>query len=312
MAPEGSKGQRPDQEPHRSRQGQPVALSVAQDLEKRRRRAALRRLIRNQSVIVGLVITVTLAILSVGAPLFTDVDPTDLNVRKILKPPDAESLFGTDDYGRDLFSRVLYGSRVTFAVGLEVAILTTVAGLFLGTLAGFYRQFDNVIMRFLDILMSFPALLMAIGVVAILGPQLFNIVIALVIPLTPRGARVVRASILELRETEFVVAARSVGAGDLRIMLRHLLPNCMAPLLVQQTYTLALAMLSESGLSFLGVGLPPDVPSLGTTLSVARTYLRSAPWMSFYPGVFISLLVLGFNVLGDGLRDVLDPRMAGK
>jgi peptide/nickel transport system permease protein len=257
-----------------------------------------------------LFITLALAILSAGAPLFTDVDPTDMTLTRILEPPSAEHPFGTDDFGRDLFSRVLYGSRVTFQVGIEVALATTVAGLLLGSLAGFYPRLDNIIMRVMDVFQAFPAILLALGIVAILGPKLSNIIIALIFPYTPRTARVVRGSILELKELDFIDAARCVGARDFRIVAAHLIPNSLAPLLVQQTYILAIAILAEGALNFLGVGLPPEVATLGGTLADARVHLRTAPWMSLYPGLFISLLVLGFNLLGDGLRDVLDPRMS--
>jgi peptide/nickel transport system permease protein len=272
----------------------------------------VRRGARNRSVQIGLLVTLFLAVLSVGAPLFTPLDPTDMNVRMILKPPSPENRFGTDDFGRDLFTRVLYGSRVSFRVGIEVAAITTVLGLLLGSLAGYYPQLDNIIMRVMDIFQAFPEILLALGIVAILGPELRNIVIALVFPFTPRTARVVRGSILALKEQEFIEAARCVGSRDLRIILTHLLPNCLAPVLVQQTYILAIAILAESGLNFLGVGLPPNVATLGGSLADARIHLRTSPWMSLYPGLFISALVLGFNLLGDGLRDVLDPRMADR
>jgi len=268
----------------------------------------MRRVRQSRSVQVGALLIFALAVLSVGAPLFTDLDPTDMDAHQISKPPTTGHPLGFDHMGRDLLSRVLYGSRVTFAVGLEVAALTTITGIILGTLAGYFARLDNWIMRSLDILMAFPTLLLAMAILAVLGPQFVNLIIALVFPLTPRAARVLRASILEQREMDYFVAARAVGVGDLRIIIRHLLPNCLAPLLVQQTYTLAVAMLYESGLSFLGIGLPPTVPTLGSTLNGARPWLRAAPWMSIYPGVFITFMVLGFNMLGDGLRDVLDPR----
>lgn len=283
-------------------------VSSSGDLEKKRRRMFARRVRQSLSVQVGALLILALAVLSIGAPLFTGLDPTDIDAYQISKPPSAGHPFGHDHMGRDLLSRVLYGSRVTFAVGLEVAALTTVTGVILGTLAGYFPRLDNPIMRFLDILMAFPSLLLAMAILAVLGPQFSNLVIALVIPLTPRAARVLRASVLEQREMDYFVAARAVGVGDLRIILRHLLPNCMAPLLVQQTYILAVAMLNESALSFLGIGLPPSIPTLGSILNGARPWLRAAPWMSLYPGLFITFMVLGFNILGDGLRDVLDPR----
>jgi len=269
----------------------------------------LYRFVRNVPGMAGLVLVFIIVVLSLGAPLFTDVDPTSMDTSVIMRPPGPGHPFGTDDLGRDVFSRVLYGGRISILVGLIVAGSTTLTGIIFGVLAGFYTRLDNSIMRAMDIVMAFPAILLALGVVAILGPQLINIVIALVIPYTPRSARVVRGMILQLKEMDFVDAARSLGAKDLRIMLRHLLPNSLAPLMVQQTYVLALSILAEAALTFLGVGVPPDVPTLGGIISDARVNLRYAPWLSLFPGLAISALVLGFNLLGDGLRDVLDPRM---
>lgn len=288
-----------------------VASGEPTELERhaRSRRLILHRFGRNRTAQLGLVITVGLIILAAGAPLFTQADPTDMNSMLILKPPGGGHPFGTDDFGRDVFSRVLYGGRISILVGVAVAGVTTLTGVTLGALAGFYRRLDNLVMRGVDILMAFPEILLALGVVAILGPQLANVIIALIIPFTARPARVVRGAFLALKEQEFVEAARTVGARDLRIITHHLLPNSWAPLIVQQTYILAVAILAESALSFLGVGVPPEVPTLGGILSDSRVHLRNAPWMSLFPGAFISLLVLGFNLLGDGLRDILDPRM---
>ena len=285
------------------------AESREPSLRGRPRRLILRRLRRSGAAKLGLVITVGLVVLAAGAPLFTRADPTDMDSMSILKPPSRAHPLGTDDFGRDVFSRVLYGGRISILVGVVVAGVTTLTGVMFGALAAFYRRLDNLIMRGMDILMAFPEILLALGVVAILGPQVVNIMIALIIPFTPRPARVVRGVILALKQQEFVEAARTVGARDLRIITHHLLPNSLAPLLVQQTYILAIAILAESALNFLGVGVPPEVPTLGGILSDSRVHLRNAPWMSLFPGTFITLLVLGFNLLGDGLRDVLDPRM---
>jgi peptide/nickel transport system permease protein len=275
----------------------------------RSRRSWLRTLARSRSAMIGLVIVTILALASLAAPLLTDADPNTMESRSILTGPSSEHPFGTDDFGRDVMSRVLYGGRLSIAVGVLVAGITSVTGLILGTLAGYYRRLDNPIMRVMDILMAFPSILLAIGVMAILGPRFINIVIALAIPYTPVTARVVRGEILQLRERDFAEAARAVGMSDARIMVRHLIPNSMAPILVQQTFVLALAILAESGLNFLGVGVPPSVPTLGSILADARTFLRDAYWMALFPGLFISLLVLGFNIMGDGLRDILDPHM---
>ena len=269
----------------------------------------LYRLSRSRSGQFGLLLTLILIVLSVGAPIFTSVDPTSMDYAAILRAPDAAHPMGTDDFGRDLFSRVLYGARISILVGLVVSIATTLTGVVIGSIAGYYQRLDNPIMRVMDILMAFPSILLALGIVAILGPQLINIIIALIVPYTPLSARVVRGEILALKRQEFVEAARCLGGRDTRIIFRHLLPNTLAPLMVQQTAIIAFAILAESGLNFLGVGVPPEVPTLGAILSEARVHLRNAPWISIYPGFFISALVLGFNLLGDGLRDILDPRM---
>jgi peptide/nickel transport system permease protein len=270
---------------------------------------AVRRFSHNITGMVGLVLVVIVVFMSFGAPIFTDVDPKSIDTKVILRPPGPGHPFGTDSLGRDVFSRVLFGSRISILVGLSVAAITTITGLFFGLLAGYYPRLDNPIMRTMDIVMAFPTILLALGIVAILGPQLINIVIALIIPYTPTTARLARGLVLQLKEEEFITAAKSLGVSNFSIVVRHLLPNCISVVIVRQTYILATAILAEAALTFLGVGVPPDVATLGGILSTARSQLRSAPWLSLFPGLTISLLVLGFNLLGDGLRDVLDPRM---
>ena len=243
-----------------------------------------------------------------AGPLLLRVDPTDMDYSAILQPPSALHRFGTDDFGRDLLARVMYGAQTSIVIGLVASLSTGLLGLILGSLAGYYPRLDNPIMRLMDIVMAFPSILLALGIVAILGPQLLNIMLAIIIPFTPRTARLVRGAFLSLKHSEYVQAARCVGARDVRIILRHLLPNCISLLLVQQSYILALAILVEASLNFLGVGVPPEVATLGGSISDARPHLRVAPWMSLYPGLLISMLVLGFNLLGDGLRDTLDPK----
>lgn len=288
---------------------QPVVPLAERPVERSLFSQTARRLFRSVPGMVGLVLIIIMLILSIGAPLFTDVDPATMDTNAILQAPSEVHRFGTDELGRDVFSRVLYGGRISIFVGVVVSGTVAITGVTLGVLSGFYRRLDSPIMRVMDMVMAFPAILLALGVVAILGPQLSNIIIALVIPYTPTTARVVRSSMLQLKEMDFILGARSIGAGDGRIMRRHLLPNSMAPLLVQLTYILALAILAEAALTFLGVGVPPDVPTLGGIIADARVHLRFAPWLSFYPGVAISALVLGFNLLGDAMRDALDPRM---
>lgn len=273
------------------------------------RLAVLGRVGQNRPAGAGLLVLGLLIALALAAPLLATVDPNAMDTGAILQSPSWEHPFGTDDFGRDIFSRVLHGIRISLLVGVTVATATGVLGVTIGALAGYYSRVDNIVMRVMDIFMALPAILLAIGVMAILGPNLMNIIIALIIPYAPRSARVVRAEVLMLREQEFIIAARSLGMSDLRILARHLIPNSLAPLLIQQTYILALSILAESGLNFLGVGVPPEVPTLGGILSDSRTYLQTAPWMSLFPGLTIALLVLGVNLLGDGMRDVLDPRM---
>ena len=289
--------------------GRALELDVAELARRHPWMQTVRRFLRNVTGMVGLLLVLVVAVASLGAPLFTSTDPASMDTSIILQAPSSAHPFGADDLGRDVFSRVLYGGRISILVGVSVALATTVGGVLFGVLSGFYPRLDNPIMRVMDIVMAFPAILLALGIVAILGPQLTNIIIALSIPYTPRSARVVRSMILQLKHKEFVEAARSIGVHNWRIILRHLLPNFLAPLMVQQTYVLAIAILEEAELTFLGVGVPPSVPTLGGIISDARTQLRVAPWLPLYPGLTISALVLGFNLLGDGLRDVLDPRM---
>ncbi|MCO5221355.1 MAG: ABC transporter permease [Thermomicrobiales bacterium] len=278
----------------------------------RKRTSTFRLLIRSRSAQIGLAIVLILAVLGLLAPVIAPYGPNTMTYTAILVAPSSEHLFGTDDFGRDIFSRSLYGIRISLLVGITVMLISGLIGLGIGLVAGFYSRLDSPIMRAMDVLMAFPGILLAIGIMAVLGPSLLNIIVALAISYIPRTARVVRGQVLSLREQEFVMAARALGASDWQLLLRYLAPNTMAPLLIQQTFVLALAVIAESGLNFLGVGVPPDVPTLGSMLSESRTFLRSAPWVSIFPGLMISMMVLAFNLLGDGLRDVLDPRSRDK
>lgn len=272
----------------------------------------VRRFRRNVPGVVGLIMVAAVVLLCYGAPLVAELDPLSMDTSAILETPSLEHPFGTDQVGRDAFSRAVRGGRTSILVGVLVTAVTTVVGVGLGLVAAYYRRVDDVLMRFLDIVMAFPTVLLALAIVAILRPQLTNVVIALVIPYTPRLARVVRGEVLQLKEMDFVMATRALGARDLRIIARHLLPNAFPIVIVRQTYIMATAILAEAALTFLGVGVPPETPTLGGIISEARSHLRYAPWLPLYPGVIISTLVLGFNLLGDGLRDVLDPRMKGR
>lgn len=272
-------------------------------------RALMRRMLGNKSFALGGAIFLAICVATVLAPLITSTDPNALSMRNRFKPPGAEFLLGTDNLGRDMLSRVLYGAQLSLSIGIAVVALNAVFGVLLGALAGFYRRLDDVLMRIADALMAFPAVLLAIGIAAALGASPLTAIVALAVVYIPRTARVVRASILVIRELDYVQAARAAGARDGRILWHHILPNCMAPLIVQLSFVFAYAILSEAVLSFLGLGAPPTVPSWGVLIAEGRAYMREAAWLTVVPGVAIALTVLGLNLLGDGLRDVLDPRM---
>jgi peptide/nickel transport system permease protein len=267
------------------------------------------RFSRNLSGLVGLILVLIVIVSALAAPLLTQADPNDTDVRNAYAPASRDHPFGTDNLGRDVFSRVLYGARVSVGIGLAIVAITTLTGPTIGFLAGYFSRLDGPLMRLIDMLNAIPAILLALAIVAILGPQLINIVIAVSIVLTTATARVVRSVVLQLKEMEFVQAARAIGASDGRIIKRHLLPNTMPPLIVQQSLVLAMAILAEASLTFLGLGGAVETPTLGYLIAESRNNLQAHPMLSVYPGAAIFLFVLGANLLGDGLRDVLDPRM---
>jgi len=248
-------------------------------------------------------------VLTVLAPWIAPTDPNRMAVRLRFQEPSLAFPLGTDNLGRSMLSRVLYGARLSLAIGFGVVVLNGILGVLLGALAGYFERLDGPLMRLSDALMAFPSVLLAIGIAAALGPSGATAIIALSVVYIPRTARILRASVLVVRELEFVQAARASGAGHWRIIRRHILPNCMAPLIVQLSFVFAYAILSEAVLSFLGLGAPPTVPSWGVLISEGRSYIREAPWLTIVPGFAIAVTVLGLNLLGDGLRDVLDPRL---
>ena len=262
-------------------------------------------------IVVGLVLTLAMVIMALAAPLIATQDPYQTDVRNRFEPPGSAHYLGTDEYGRDVFSRAVYGARVSMFVGIGVVFISTVSGTIVGLFSGYYRRLDNVLMRLMDALMSFPSILLAIAILAAIGPRTTNVIVALSVVYAPRTARVVRGSVLSVREEVYVESARAVGLGDLRIIFRYILPNVMAPLIVQATFILALTIIAEAGLSYIGAGTPPPTPSWGNILADGRPHMYRAPWMTIFPGVFIMISVLGLNIVGDGLRDVLDPRLKG-
>ena len=268
-----------------------------------------RRLAGHRLFVTGAVIIVFMVVLAIFADFVQLLPPEKMQVRLRFLRPDFAFPLGTDNYGRDIWSRLAHGARLSIAIGFAVALVTGIAGTTIGVFAGFFRRLDGPLMRFMDALMAFPAILLALAIAAALGPSASNAVIALSIVYTPRTARVVRSTVLVVREMDYVEAARACGARDLWIIWRHVLPNSMAPLLVQLTFIFAYAILAEAILSFLGVGPPPPAPTWGNMIAEGKDYLREAPHLALFPGMAVALTCLGLNMLGDGLRDVLDPRL---
>jgi len=265
---------------------------------------------RHPTALGGIVLLALLVGAGLFAPLLATVDPSAVAPIKRLRPPDADFWFGTDPLGRDLYSRVLYGARVSLFVGFMVALLSTAIGLLIGLLAGFNRAADAVLMRVMDGLMSIPPILLAIALMALTRASMGNVILAITIAEVPRVTRLVRSVVLVLKDQPFVDAARAAGSRGWQIVVRHILPNCLAPLIVQATYIGASAIIIEAILSFLGAGMPPNVPSWGNVIAEGRTLFQVAPYIVIVPGIFLSLTVLAINLIGDGLRDALDPRLA--
>ena len=272
-------------------------------------RQVVRRLWRNRLAMTGFLLLFLVVVAAVFAGALSAHDPLTMTVSDRMKPPSLHHMMGTDNFGRDIFSRVLHGARLSLEVGGAVMVLTVATGVLFGLLSGYFPRLDGPIMRVMDAMMAFPAILFGIAIMAVLGPKTFNVVIALSVVYAPRTVRIVRASVLANRQLDYVEAVRAQAAGHIRILFRHILPNCLSPLVVQATFNFAYAVLAEASLSFVGAGAPPPTPSWGNILSEGRIYMQNAPWITIFPGVAIALTVLGLNLAGDGLRDVLDPRM---
>ena len=289
----------------------PQALMADAVLSEREQPGILSIMLKNRSILWGGILLAFFVLVAFIGPFFTK-DPVALNPIMRLKPPSGEVLFGSDYLGRDVFARVIYGARISLVVGIAVALVAVAIGLFLGLVAGYLRTFDAIIMRVMDGLMAIPAILLAIALISLSGATLTTVVIAIVIPEIPRVVRLVRAVVLTVREEPYVEAAIAAGTRLPLILSRHILPNTIAPLIVQATYVCASAMLTEAILGFLGAGIPPEIPSWGNIMSEGRTYFQISPWIIFFPGVALALTVLAVNIVGDGLRDTLDPRIARK
>ena len=282
------------------------------------------RLLKHPSVVIGGVLIALIISLVPAAPFLTSLDPTDISPRNRNKPPgymtvhkddegskyEVKAVMGTDKLGRDVYARVIYGARVSLMVGVSVAVIAVSVGLFIGLFAGYFRLVDAIVMRVMDGLMAIPAILLAIALVSLSGASLFTVIVAIVIPEIPRVVRLVRSIVLSIREEPYVEAAISVGTPTVKILYRHVLPNTVAPLIVQGTFICGSAILLEAILSFLGVGVPPEIPTWGNIMAQGRDLFQIFPHSIFYPGIFLTLTVLAINMLGDGLRDTIDPRMS--
>ncbi len=269
-----------------------------------------RRLKRNRMAMFGFAVILIIVLTAIFADVIAPYSFREQNLRRIAESPSMDHLLGTDELGRDIFSRIIYGTRISLQVGFVAVSISVIAGGFLGALAGYYgNKLDNVIMRFMDILLAIPSILLAIAIVSAFGGGLVNVMIAVGISSIPVYARIVKASVMSIKEQEFIEAARAVGARDLRIIFKHVLPNAMAPIIVQGTIGVANAILSAAGLSFIGLGIQPPTPEWGAMLSGGRMFIRTAPHIATFPGVAIMITIFALNLLGDGLRDALDPRL---
>ncbi|CAM5201554.1 peptide ABC transporter permease [Bosea thiooxidans] len=272
-------------------------------------RAFLRSLFRRKLVLVAALVLLVAFALALFAPWLSPFDPGAMRVVRRLRPPNELNWFGTDELGRDIFSRIIWGARASLGIGFAVVLISVGTGAALGLVAGYFKRLDAAIMRLVDALMALPDILLAIFLVAVLGASAGNVILALSIVYTPRVVRVIRASTLVVRELPFVEAARSIGVSTPRILAVHLLPNIASPVLVQATFIFAYAVLAEAGLSFLGAGVPPEVPTWGTMIASGQQYADDAFWLVGFPGLAIVFVALSLQIVGDGLRDMLDPRL---
>lgn len=268
-----------------------------------------RRFKKNKQAVLGLILLIVLVLIAIFANQIAPYGYDDQDASRTMLSPSREFIFGTDNLGRDVFSRLIYGSRYSLMIGFLAVGVSVILGTTLGVIAAYYRKTDNIIMRIMDLFMAIPQMLLAISIITALGPGIFNLMIAVGLSSTPQFARVVRASVMTTREQEFVEAARAIGSNDWRIITKHILPNSLAPLIVQATLAMARAIISASALSFLGFGIKPPEPEWGAMLSAGRKYIRTNGYLTIIPGIAIMIVVYSLNVVGDGLRDSLDPRL---
>ena len=270
----------------------------------------LKRILRQKSGLLGAFLILLFLTTAALPGLFSNFDPLEMNKKHRLEAPSAQFWFGTDEFGRDIFSRVVYGSRVSLFISFFTVVLANIGGIILGVLGGYFGGLrDNIIMRLMDVMFSFPFILLAILIIAITGPGVFNVIISLAVAYLPYSARIARGAVLAVKESQYVEAARASGASDLRVIGKYIMPNITAPIVVYVTMSFAFALLSEAGLQFLGLGARPPTPSWGLMLNETRGIIEFAPWTGIFPGLAIAMAVIGFNLFGDGLRDLLDPKM---
>ena len=294
-----------------TRQGQFSGLRASRRMRRIQdlARAGARRLRANPNMLLGAVVLTFVCVIAILSPFLTRTNYKRMNPVERLQAPSSSHWFGTDDAGIDVYDRTIVGSRISLLVGASVAGIATVGGMAIGLVAGYYRRLDNVIMRSMDALMAFPGILLALALVALFGGSVQNVILALCVTSTPAMARLVRGVTLSLREMEYVEAAKAIGVPAWRILFVHIAPNTLAIVMVQATFILAHSILSEATLSFLGAGVPSFIPTWGNTIAIGKKFLRQALWISLFPGIFLSLTVLGINLVGDGLRDALDPKL---
>lgn len=281
--------------------------SAKNEVKKERHQLLIKRTLSNKSVVAGSVIILFLCLFAIIAPMVSQYTPLEMDPAKRLQGPSGDHWFGTDNFGRDLFSRVAHGAQVSMGVGFSVATLTAIIGVIIGLYAAYYSLLDHILMRICDALMAFPDILLAVAIMAVLGPKPINVIIAVTLAKIPVVARIVRSSALVVKEQTYIEALKAQGASSWRIIWRHIVPNVMSPLIVQVTYVFAIAIILEAALSFLGAGIPAPAPSWGNILFDGKIVIFNAIWMTAFPGSFIVLAVLGLNLFGDGLRDLLDP-----
>lgn len=288
-------------------EGKAMETKSINEMLKTRRRLIIRRFLSNHAMLVGSLILIVFGFIALFAPLIATHDPYAIEASARLKAPSKEHLFGTDKLGRDLFSRIVYGTRSTMIVGMSVALLSALFGLIIGLYSSYYQTLDHVLMRIVDGLMAFPAILLAIAIMAAMGQNILNVTLALSIVMTPVVARVIRSAALVIKEQTYIEALRAMGASSWRIIWKHIAPNTISQLIVQITYVFAISIIIEASLSFLGVGIPAPEPSWGNIIYEGKEVIYDSWWMTVIPGAFIVLSVLALNLFGDGLRDLLDP-----